>query len=138
MWLFSLLWTPGPGGELSCTASYLPREPRLAGSRGFENFPAPVPRRRAAAESEPTRSAPPAKNFSEWRWLVTLAFRRASPLARAPGAPSSWRGTSLEPARPAVPVSAARRPRSSKERVPLARATQPRARAAASRLCNML
>lgn len=87
MWLFSLLWTPGPGGELSCTASYLPREPGLAGSRGFENFPAPVPRRRAAAESEPTRPAPPAKNFSEWRWLVTLAFRRASPWLVLPERP---------------------------------------------------
>lgn len=58
------------------------------GFRGFENFPARVPRRRAAAAPEPRRPAPPAGNFSAFRWPVTLAGRRASPWARAAGAPS--------------------------------------------------
>lgn len=70
--------------------------------RGFENFPARVPRRRAAAGPEPTRPAPPAGNFSALGCLVTLAFRRASPSARAPRAPSLPPGEDL-PRRPRLP-----------------------------------
>lgn len=99
------------GGEPGAAA----RATRLPGARprfrGFENFPARVPRRRAAAGPEPTRPAPPAGNFSAPGCLVTLAFRRASPWARAP------RAASLPPSLP--PRSSPGRPRLASPSPPL-------------------
>ncbi|XP_066088515.1 voltage-dependent L-type calcium channel subunit beta-2 isoform X3 [Saccopteryx bilineata] len=90
------------GGRARASERHLPgARPRF---RGFENFPARVSRRRAAAEPDPRGPRPPRGTFLPLRRRVTLAPRRASPWARAPPAPSLLARTvptpPLCPARP--------------------------------------
>lgn len=113
--------------------------------RGFENFPARVPWRRAAAEPDP-RGRASRGELSASRRRVTLAFRRASPwaalrppapslLARTVPAPPLWARSARpgrwrrRPSPPPPPGSPARR--SSRWPSPVPRADGRRARSAA-------
>lgn len=105
------VWTPREGSP-DVRGRQLPgARPRF---RGFENFPARVPWRRAAAEPDPRGRASRGELSASRRRRVTLAFRRASPWAALrPPAPSLLARTVPAPplgARSARPGRGRRRP----------------------------